>query len=263
LDARLVCSDSIVFRLRAVARPRDFWDGLLESAAMTVAALVLAAGRGERLGSVTPKAFVRLGRSTLLERSVETLASVQQIDWVQPVIGESDRVRYADLGWSPEPKRLDVAIGGAERQDSVAAGLAALPDDVEWVAVHDAARCLVSAEDVRRVLDAARETGAAVLATPARDTIKRVRDGVVVETPDRSECWVAQTPQVLRAELLREGLEKARADGVLATDDVQLVERMGVSVKVVEGSARNLKITLPGDLAIAEGWLAELEGGAR
>lgn len=224
---------------------------------MTTAALILAAGRGERLGGDTPKAFVLLGDRSLLERSIAVLTAVSEIDWVQPVIGEAERERYEGLDLRGIPKLREVAIGGAERQDSVEAGLEALPADVEWVAVHDAARCLVSVDEVRRVLAGARETGAAVLATPARDTIKRVRNGIVVETPERSECWIAQTPQVLRTELLREGLAKARADRVLGTDDVQLAERLGVAVRIVEGSPRNFKITLPGDLAIAERWLAE------
>ena len=145
---------------------------------------------------------------------------------------------------------LGAGIGGL-----LAAGVAALPEQIEWVAVHDAARCLVTLDEVREVISAARETGAAILATPARDTIKRVRDGRVVETPERSECWAAQTPQVFRAELLREALAKAAAEGILATDDAQLVERLGVPVRIVEGSAHNIKITLPGDLAVAESWL--------
>jgi len=141
----------------------------------------------------------------------------------------------------------------------VAAGLEALPTGVEWVAVHDAARCLVTVEDVERVIAVAREHGAALLAVPARDTIKRVRNGAVAETPDRSECWAAQTPQVFRIEILREALDKARADSFLGTDDAQLVERLGVPVQIVPGSERNLKITLPEDLAMAERWLAQAE----
>jgi 2-C-methyl-D-erythritol 4-phosphate cytidylyltransferase len=131
------------------------------------------------------------------------------------------------------------------------------------VAVHDAARCLVTPEEVGRVVAAGKRSGAALLAIPARDTIKRVVDGVVVETPDRRECWAAQTPQVFRIGLLREALEKARADGVVGTDDSQLVERLGADVEVVEGSARNLKITLPEDLALAAGWLGAEAGGAQ
>jgi 2-C-methyl-D-erythritol 4-phosphate cytidylyltransferase len=140
----------------------------------------------------------------------------------------------------------------------VAAGLAALPASIAWVAVHDAARCLVASEDVAEVIRCAQQAGgggAAILAQPARDTIKRVRAGYIRETPPRDECWVAQTPQVFRVELLREALAKAEAEGVLGTDDAQLVERLGVEVRVVESHSPNWKITGPEDLANAERWL--------
>ena len=142
--------------------------------------------------------------------------------------------------------------GGAERQDSVAAGLDALPEDVGWVAVHDAARPRVRASDVSRVVAAAREFGAAILAVPTADTVKRVRDGLVVETPLRSECWAAQTPQVFSVELLREALGRAASEGRRGTDCSQLVEALGVPIRVVEGDPGNFKITAPRDLALAE-----------
>ncbi len=228
---------------------------------MTVAALVLAAGRGERLRCELPKAYVELAGQSLLGRSLAAIEAVADITWVQPVIGVEDCPRYAALDLPASPKRLEPAIGGAQRQDSVAAGLAALPESVEWVAVHDAARCLVASEDVGRVVAAAKSHGAALLAVPARDTIKRVRDGAVVETHDRNECWSAQTPQVFRREVLREALDKARADAFVGTDDAQLVERLGVTIAVVRGSVRNIKITLPQDLAAAGCWLAGEGGG--
>ncbi len=227
---------------------------------MRVAALVLAAGRGERFGAAFPKAYVPLLGKTLLERSLETLAGVPDIDLVVPVVGPEDRAHYEAIDLTHLPKLSPAVSGGAERQDSVAAGVAALSRDIEFVAVHDAARCLVSPDDVRRVIAAATESGAALLAIPARDTIKRVQGGCVVETPPRSECWAAQTPQVFRVDLLREALAKAKAEGIVGTDDAQLVERLGVPVHVVEGSPQNLKITLPGDIATAEGWLRDMEG---
>ena len=226
---------------------------------MKVAALVLAAGRGERLGVSLPKAFVSLSGRSLLERSLEALARASEVDLVVPVIAPADLARYAKLDLAFIPKLAEPVVGGAERQDSVAAGVAALPADVELVAVHDAARCLVSRSEVSRVIEAAARSGAALLALPARDTIKRVREGRVVESPERSECWAALTPQVFRVEILREALEKARAEGFAGTDDSQLVERLGIEVEVVKGSARNLKITLPDDLAIAAAWLEEDE----
>jgi len=225
---------------------------------MTLAALVLAAGRGERLGHALPKAFVPLSGIPLVQRSIETLAQVAQIERIVPVVPAADLERFASL--APHIRsagKLVAAVeGGAQRSDSTAAGLAALPRGVEWVAIHDAARCLVDADEVARVCQAARETGAAILAEPVRDTIKRVRDGQIVETPLRAECWAAQTPQVFRLSLLREALEKAQAEGFAGTDDASFVERLGTAVRVVRGSSRNLKITLPDDLARAEALLA-------
>jgi len=221
---------------------------------MRTAALVLAAGRGERLGSALPKAFVPLAGRSLLARSLAALAAVPEIDLVIPVVAADALERFAALAAERAgiPKLATAVPGGSERQDSMAAGLAALPPDVAWVAVHDAARPLVRAHDVARVIAAAYASGAALLVTPVTDTVKRVRHGVVLETPDRAECFAAQTPQVFRTELLREALEKARAEGVLATDDAQLVERLGVAVRAVEGDPTNRKITRPEDLAWAE-----------
>jgi 2-C-methyl-D-erythritol 4-phosphate cytidylyltransferase len=233
---------------------------------MRVAALVLAAGRGERLGHELPKAFVPLAGRPLLLRSLEALAAVCEIERLVPVVAERDLPRLrglaAELAAIPglAGRLADPVAGGRERQDSVAAGLAALPPGPEWVVVHDAARPLVRPADVARVIEAAGREGAAILAAPVRDTIKRVRAGRVVQTPERSECWAAQTPQVFRVALLREALEKARAEGFLGTDDAQLVERLGLPVAVVPGDPGNLKLTHPEDLAAAEQWLERERG---
>jgi len=226
---------------------------------MRVAALVLAAGRGERLGHALPKGFVPVAGRPLLQHSLERLARAPEIDLVQPVVGAADLARYAALAASLEGlSGLAPAVaGGAERQDSMRAGLAALPADVGLVAVHDAARPAVALADVARVVAAARRDGAAILAVPARDTIKRVRGGRVVETPPRDECWAAQTPQVFRREILEEALAKATAENRLGTDDAELVEALGVAVTIVEGDPRNLKLTNPGDVAVLEQTLAE------
>jgi 2-C-methyl-D-erythritol 4-phosphate cytidylyltransferase len=224
-------------------------DGVLGYlASMRVAAIVVAAGRGERLGHALPKAFVPLRGRTLLGHAVAALAASDRVDAVLPVLPRGmDAPRDA-----AHVKLLPAVAGGERRQDSVAAGLAALPDTVEWVAVHDAARALVRTAAVTRVIDAAIRHGAALLAVPARDTVKRVRAGVVVETPPREECWAAQTPQVFRAAVLREALEKARAERCTATDCAQLVEALGVRVHVVPGDPDNWKITDAEDLAAAE-----------
>jgi len=230
---------------------------------MRVAALVLAAGRGDRLGEGLPKAFVPLAGEPLLAHALAALAGSTRIDLVIPVVARSDWPRWEALRRSlpAQPKLGDAVVGGAERQDSMAAGLAALPSDVALVAVHDAARPLVRPEAVDRVVRAALRDGAAILAAPVRDTIKRVRDGRVVETPPRRECFAAQTPQVFRVELLREALAKAVAAGRVGTDDAEIVEALGVRVTVVEGDADNLKLTHAEDLALAERILAQRRGG--
>ncbi len=221
---------------------------------MSVAALVLAAGRGERFGQSVPKAFVLLNGQPLLLHALAGIAAAPVILRVIPVIARADRERWERL--RPDlvgiPKLAEPVFGGAERQDSVRAGLAALGPEIEWVAVHDAARPFVRPSAVARVVEAARSCGAAILAAPVADTIKRVQAGRVIETPPRPECWAAQTPQVFRVELLREALAKASAQGRVATDDSQLVEWLGAPVAVVEGDPDNWKLTRPGDLAEAE-----------
>ncbi|MBW2256524.1 MAG: 2-C-methyl-D-erythritol 4-phosphate cytidylyltransferase [Deltaproteobacteria bacterium] len=204
-----------------------------------------------------PKAFVPLAGRCLLLRSLEALAASAEVDLVVPVVAREAMPWLAALESELRSigKVRSAVAGGAERQDSVRCGLEALPAEVTHVAVHDAARPLVRPGDVTRVVRAARWCGAALLAVPVRDTIKRVEAGRVVATPPRSECYAAQTPQVFRIDWLRDALARADADGVLGTDDASLVERLGVAVEVVEGDPANLKITSAEDLALAEIWL--------
>jgi 2-C-methyl-D-erythritol 4-phosphate cytidylyltransferase len=224
---------------------------------MRTVALVLAAGRGERLGHALPKGLVPLAGRPLVVHALAALEAVAELERLIPVLPAEALGRYRALVAGAGLRKLAAPVaGGRERQDSVRAGLAALPPGTELVAVHDAARPFVRPEAVRRVVEAACATGAAILATPVRDTIKRVRAGRVVETPPRAECWAAQTPQVFRVEILREALAKAESEGVIGTDDAQLVEALGVEVRVVAGDPDNLKITGPEDLALAERLLA-------
>lgn len=221
---------------------------------MRVAAVLVAAGRGERFGHALPKAFAPLAGRPLLLRAAEALSAAPEVDCVVPVVPASALEGFdAFLAKFGAPLGLAPAVaGGAERQDSVRAGVDALPPEFDWVAVHDAARALVRPEAVSRVVAAAARSGAAILGAPVRDTLKRVSEGRIVETPDRSAFWAAQTPQVFRVELLREALAKAEAAGYQGTDDAALVERLGVPVHVVEGDPDNLKLTHPEDLAMAE-----------
>lgn len=228
------------------------------------AAIVLAAGRGERLGHALPKAFVPLAGQTLIEHSIRSIAASGCFKVIVPVLARADFERFSELMLSDVPGLAAPVEGGAERQDSVCSGLAALPTEIEWVAVHDAARCLVSAEDVRRVVATGRESGAAILAAPASDTIKIVgEDGLIRETPPRPSCWAAQTPQVARRDWLEAAHASAGSAGRLGTDDAQLLEWAGRAVRVVEARWPNPKITRPEDLLAAESMRLETgRGGA-
>ena len=226
----------------------------------SVAALVLGAGRGERLGHALPKAFVPIAGGTLIEHSIRALSVSGVIDLILPVLAAGDMARWKDLGLESIQGLMEPVEGGAERQDSMQAGLDALPAEIEFVAVHDAARCMVAAEDVRAVVSAARRTGAAILGERVRDTIKRVVEGLIVETPARDECWAAQTPQVIRRDWLVEAIAAASREGRLGTDDAQLIEWMGQPVQMVEARFPNPKITRPEDLVLAESLLEQAAG---
>ncbi|MCL4135564.1 UNVERIFIED_CONTAM: hypothetical protein GTU68_051360, partial [Idotea baltica] len=144
--------------------------------------------------------------------------------------------------------------GGATRQESVAAALAQLPIDVEFVAVHDAARAFCSPELIKEVINQAQHSGAAILATPAKSTLKLVNNNSIIETIDRSQIWEAQTPQVFKKNILLEAHQRAAQDQVVGTDECQLVERTGLEVRIVKGEDSNFKITTPEDLLYAR-WL--------
>ena len=150
-----------------------------------------------------------------------------------------------------------MVAGGKDRAESVEAGLRALSKKVKLVAVQDGARPLISWQVIDRTVRAAHTYGAAAPAVPVKDTLKIVKGGVVVETPDRSTLQAVQTPQVFDRELLSGALQKVRKDGISITDDCSAVEYMGMSVKIVEGDERNIKVTTPIDLKIAQLLLEE------
>jgi 2-C-methyl-D-erythritol 4-phosphate cytidylyltransferase len=146
-------------------------------------------------------------------------------------------------------KTIALIAGGAERQDSVDNGLRELPSDCEWVLIHDGVRPFVSLELLENTWRTAQQTGAAIAALPATDTIKRVRKEVVMETLQRDEVWLAQTPQVFRRDIIVSAYREARKQNRVATDDAFLVECLGLSVSVVRGERSNIKITTPEDLS--------------
>jgi 2-C-methyl-D-erythritol 4-phosphate cytidylyltransferase len=207
-------------------------------------ALILAAGSGERLGADRPKALVELAGCQLMQWSVDVLCGVVGMQ----------RIVIALPHGTPAPSGVTAVDGGSVRSESVRLALAAAgPGDP--VLVHDAARPLLTAELAAatiRALDEDEEIDAAIAAVPMTDTVKRVRNGLVSETLDRSELWAVQTPQVFRRAALERALDVPMEVLAQATDDAWLVERAGGRVGVVKASSENLKITTPLDLRMAE-----------
>lgn len=206
------------------------------------------------MGAVGPKALLHLGRKPMLMWTIELFSQLEIVDQIvvamaRKYVGTTRGLIGSDMG-SPEIK---VVAGGKERQDSVYNGIMALNPDARLVLVHDAARPLVTADIVMRVIERAERSGAAIAAVPCADTVKETNQGdTVSRTLDRSRIWLAQTPQVFDHSLLRKAHECASKDGVIGTDDAFLVERLGHPVHVVMGSYENIKVTSPHDIAVAE-----------
>lgn len=236
---------------------------------MDVAAIVVAAGAGERLAdgrpgaagvaSARPKALVELAGVPLLVRSVRAFVIHPRIAAVVAVVGASWLDRARRLLDAAGLEVVTLCAGGSTRQASVSCGLAACPASAEVVAVHDAARPLVGAAVIDRALDALGENWDAVApGLRVVDTLKLVDDGrgTVLRTVDRAGLWTVQTPQVFHRAALERVHARTASAADAATDDLALIERAGGRVRLVDGDARNLKVTFPDDLALAEALLA-------
>lgn len=227
---------------------------------MNWGAVVVAAGRGTRMGAAENKPYLQLAGRTVLAYTLEAFERCASISTIVLVVTSGEQKKAAKIvGHEGFGKVTMIIPGGAERQDSVYAGLEALTTD--GVLVHDAARPLVTPKQIEACCKAAEEHGASALAVPVKDTIK-VSDGngFIIATPERRTLWSVQTPQAfLRLELMQ-AHRLAVEDGAIATDDAMLLERLGRKISIVEGDYRNLKITTPEDLPIAELLLARRHG---
>lgn len=230
---------------------------------MDVTAIVPAAGGGRRFGGEVPKQYLPLQGEPMLARTLRVLAASGAVDRLIVVVAPGEEARCRGEVLLPHGIAVDrVVPGGADRQASVAAGLAAVPLVTGLVLVHDGARPLITADVIRAAVRAAAAAGAAVVAVPVTDTIKLADAELrIVETPPRSRLWAAQTPQVFRVDWLREAHARALADGFRGTDDSELVERLGYPVRLVPGAVENLKVTTPADLARAERVLRDRAAG--
>jgi 2-C-methyl-D-erythritol 4-phosphate cytidylyltransferase len=225
-----------------------------------LSAVVVAAGRSQRMGF--DKLLTPLGGHPLLVHTLERLLLTEVPEEIILVIRPgSEAEMEAILSPLRDQGKIRLVPGGAQRQDSVQAGLKAVSDSSEYVMVHDAARPFVTKELIDVVLAAAKLSGAAVCGAPCSDSLKEVaEDGLVVRTVDRSKLWTVQTPQIFRTKLLRDAYRAALKTGAIFTDDTAVVESMGHPVRIVLYNGINLKVTTPADWSLAEALLRVGEG---
>lgn len=218
-----------------------------------IAAIIVAAGQGRRMGHKTPKQYLLLNGKPVLWHTLQRFIKTGIFTKIVLVIDRNyfDYIQASIIRKYKLPQ-VTLVAGGKERQDSVYQGLLSLKS-CDHVAIHDGVRCLVSAQVIKETIKAARQYGAATAAVPLQDTIKESAAGQLVQkTIDRSKLWRIQTPQVFNYEIIMKAYKKAYQAGFYGTDDAMLVEKMGKKVKLVMGSYDNLKITTPLDLLVAE-----------
>ncbi len=228
-----------------------------------ITAILPAAGLGTRMGAETPKQFLELDGVPIVILSLRRIAACPLITEII-VATRADNVERLEARIREEKFKQPVRVikGGDLRQDSVARALKLIGDETELVLVHDAVRPFVTVEQITRVIEEARRCKAAILGVPAMDTVKEVKRAslpedvaLITATVPRERIVLAQTPQVFETRLLKEAFAQAEGDGLSASDEAGLVERMGHDVYVVQGSERNIKITTPADMDLARFYL--------
>ena len=228
---------------------------------MKTYALIVAAGRAVRFGGAVPKQFREVGGRPLLSWTVSRFEKASSIDGIVVVVSDEHLLFTSQKVIDPYSftKVQKIVVGGETRQESVLRGLKSLPISTKLVAIHDGARPLTRPSDIDRVVQTAKSERAAMLAIPATDTVKRVRDGYILGTLERDSLYLAQTPQVFDYDLILEAHKSASA-GLSVSDDAALIESLGFKVRVVEPTGPNLKVTTVEDLAIVEA-LVKKEAG--
>ncbi len=228
---------------------------------MRVAALIPAAGMGKRMAAGINKQYLKLGGKPILAHTLTVFEKAPFVDDIIVIVPEDEiaycRASVVDSYGFTKVRRI--VAGGRERQQSVFNGLKAVKElrDDDMVIIHDGVRPFVPLEAVQRSIEVARLHDGALVAVPVKDTVKITAEGVVVDTPARENIWLAQTPQTFRYGIIRDAYERAEFDGFLGTDDASLVERLGKQVHIVMGDYRNIKITTPEDMLLAEAFLKE------
>ncbi len=220
-----------------------------------VSAVIVAAGNSTRMG--TNKQLLMLGDRPVIAHTLATFQRSSVIDEIVLVTRTQDRDTLQGIAVQYGITKLAAVVaGGAERQESVANGVAACRTDAAYFAIHDGARPLITLELIAAAVEAAQCDGAAAVAVRVKDTVKVANErGFIVDTPDRATLWSVQTPQVFERALYLDALARAQASGLRVTDDCRLAEAAGYAVRLVEGSYANIKITTPEDIRVAEGWV--------
>ncbi|HEX9916736.1 MAG TPA: 2-C-methyl-D-erythritol 4-phosphate cytidylyltransferase [candidate division Zixibacteria bacterium] len=221
---------------------------------MKTVAIIVAAGKGERIKSKLPKQFLNLGKKPILAHTIEKFEKSRLVDEIVVVVPKDylsfcskeivDRFGFGKIG--------RIVSGGKERQDSVFRGLKAINSTMNIVLIHDGVRPLVKTQKINKIIEVCRKEGPVIFALPVKETIKRVEKNRVITTLDRNKIWAVQTPQAFSYQLIMHAYKEANKDKFIGTDDSQLVERMGIAVKVIKGDENNIKITTMDDLKIAE-----------
>ena len=221
-----------------------------------ISAVIVAAGSSTRMNSSVRKPLMKIGDRTVLQHTVSAFDESKIIDEIVIVCPENDIPAFQELLSESNLKhQLIFTAGGSTRQQSVRNGVAAVSRCCDVVAIHDGARPLVKPEHILSVVSDALDFGAAVLAVPAKDTIKIVENAEVISTPPREKLFLIQTPQVFEKNKYIEAYEKAQKEGLDLTDDCQLIEAAGGKIHITVGDYTNIKITTPEDIFIAEALL--------
>jgi 2-C-methyl-D-erythritol 4-phosphate cytidylyltransferase len=221
-------------------------------------ALITAAGKGRRMESSIPKQYLSLGGKPILVQTLQVFEECPAVDGIYVIVppDQMDMVQKDIVEKYHFKKIVKLVLGGKIRQQSVWNGLKAIRSECSIVVVHDGVRPFVNRQMIEQSIQEADKHGAAVVAVPAKDTVKRAQKGKKIQTIPREEIWLAQTPQSFRFPLLMKAYQKAYQEEVVGTDDASLVERLGNSVILIQGDYANIKITTPEDLTFAEAYFS-------
>ncbi|KAB7666115.1 2-C-methyl-D-erythritol 4-phosphate cytidylyltransferase [Bacillus sp. B1-b2] len=224
---------------------------------MAYEVIIPAAGQGKRMGVGKNKLFLEIDGIPVFIHTLQVFEEDNNCQGIWLVVSPQDKEEMHQLLEKYEIKKIQALVeGGKERQHSVYHAVKRIKNN-SIVLVHDAARPFIQIEQLEILAETAKESGAAVLAVPIKDTVKKVQGDLVVETVERSSLWAIQTPQAFRISILKEAHEKAELDTYVGTDDASLIERLGFPVRIIEGNYDNIKLTTPEDLYFAEAILAK------